>query len=215
MLIFVGDLSTMLSPTGILGCRHCRWQYSFAIQKSFALFQIMSISTMDLAPLFCVIGVLEGSLFLLIWGLFSAVPVSFAVLLISSFRGVDLPVILFSWWPLDTRLQKSSSGFGSLYAYIGDREQINHNFRLLHGYLFHHFDIADAIMEDINDLDIVDVRDIVSSIAEMLDIIVETLIMLLLDGLEGLGSRRTLIGALEVPNEHGTQLILGVNGSLG
>jgi hypothetical protein len=70
-------------------------------------------------------------------------------------------------------------------------------------------------MEGINDLDIVDVRDIVSSIAEMLDIIVETLIMLLLDGLEGLGSRRTLIGALEVPNEHGTQLILGVNGSLG
>jgi hypothetical protein len=70
-------------------------------------------------------------------------------------------------------------------------------------------------MEGINDLDIVDVRDIVSSIAEMLDIIVETLIMLLLDGLEGLGSRRTLIGALEVPNEHGTHLILGVNGSLG
>jgi hypothetical protein len=70
-------------------------------------------------------------------------------------------------------------------------------------------------MEGINDLDIVDVRDIVSSIAEMLDIIVETLIMLLLDGLEGLGSRRTLIAALEVPNEHGTQLILGVNGSLG
>jgi hypothetical protein len=70
-------------------------------------------------------------------------------------------------------------------------------------------------MEGINDLDIVDVRDIVSSIAEMLDIIMETLIMLLLDGLEGLGSRRTLIGALEVPNEHGTQLILRVNGSLG
>jgi hypothetical protein len=42
----------------------------------------------------------------------------------------------------------------------------------------------------------------------MLDIIAETLIMLLLDGLEGLGSRQTLIGALEVLDEHGTQLFL-------
>jgi hypothetical protein len=38
--------------------------------------------------------------------------------------------------------------------------------------------------------------------------------MLMLDGLEGLDSRRTLIGALEVPDEHGTQLIPGVNESL-
>jgi hypothetical protein len=43
---------------------------------------------------------------------------------------------------------------------------------------------------------------------------VETLIMLLLDGLEGLGSRRTLIGALKVPDEHGTQVVSGVNVSL-
>jgi hypothetical protein len=57
------------------------------------------------------------------------------------------------------------------------------------------------------------VQDVVSGIAEMLDIIMETLIMLLLDGLEGLGSRWTLIGALEVSNEHSTQLVLGVNGS--
>jgi hypothetical protein len=39
--------------------------------------------------------------------------------------------------------------------------------------------------------------------------------MLLLDGLEGLGDRWTLIGALEVPDEHGTQLVLAVNGSFG
>jgi hypothetical protein len=39
--------------------------------------------------------------------------------------------------------------------------------------------------------------------------------MLLLDGLEGLGSRWTLICALEVSNEHDTQLVPGVNGSLG
>jgi hypothetical protein len=42
------------------------------------------------------------------------------------------------------------------------------------------------------------VRDAVSGIAKTLDIIAETLIMLVLDGLEGLGSRWTLIGVLEV-----------------
>jgi hypothetical protein len=112
------------------------------------------------------------------------------------------------------RLQKLSPGFESLYAYISDREQISHHFGLLHGYLFYSFDIADAIMEGVNDLDVLDVRDAIFGIAEMLDIIVETLIMLLLDGLEGLNSRWMLIGALEVPDEHGTQLVPGVNGSL-
>jgi hypothetical protein len=154
----------------------------------------MSIGMMNLAPLFCTIRASKGSLLLLMWGLFPAVPVTSMVLLISSFSGFDLPVIPFSWWPLATRLQKSSSGFGSLYAYIGDRKQISHHFGLLHDYLFHSFDIADAIMEGVNDLDVLDVRDAISSIAEMLDIIVEALITLLLDGLEGLDSRWTLIG---------------------
>jgi hypothetical protein len=39
--------------------------------------------------------------------------------------------------------------------------------------------------------------------------------MLLLDGLEGPGSRWILIGALEVLDGHGTQLVPRVNGSLG
>jgi hypothetical protein len=59
------------------------------------------------------------------------------------------------------------------------------------------------------------VRDAISGIAEMLDIITETLIMLLVDGLEGLSGRWMLIGALEVPDEYGTQLVLVVNGSFG
>jgi hypothetical protein len=59
------------------------------------------------------------------------------------------------------------------------------------------------------------VWDTISGIVETLDIITETLIMLLLDGLEGLSSRQTLRGALEVSDEHGTQLVPGVNGSLG
>jgi hypothetical protein len=102
------------------------------------------------------------------------------------------------------RLQKSSSGFGSFYAYIGNRDQIDHHFGLLHCNLFHSFEIADAITEGVNNLDVLDVWDAVSDIAEMLDIITETLIVLLLDGLEGLGGRWTLIGALEVLDEHGT-----------
>jgi hypothetical protein len=70
-------------------------------------------------------------------------------------------------------------------------------------------------MEGVNNLDVLDVWDAVSGIAEMLDIITETLIVLLLDGLEGLGGRWTLRGAPEVPDEHGTQLVPGVNGSFG
>jgi hypothetical protein len=66
MLISVGDLSVMLFPTGILGSQRCwRW-HLFVIQKSFALFQIMSIGAMDFAPLLCVVRATEGSPFLLI-----------------------------------------------------------------------------------------------------------------------------------------------------
>jgi hypothetical protein len=86
---------------------------------------------------------------------------------------------------------------------------------LLHGYPFHSLDITDAITECIDDLDVLDVRDAISGIAEMFNIITETLIMLLLDGLEGLDSRWMLIGALKVPEEYDTQLVPGVNGSFG
>jgi hypothetical protein len=44
-------------------------------------------------------------------------------------------------------------------------------------------------MEGVDDLNVMDVRDGIPDIAETLDIITETLIMLLLDGPEGLGSR--------------------------
>jgi hypothetical protein len=111
------------------------------------------------------------------------------------------------------RLQKSSSGFISFYAYIGNRKQIGHHFGLLHCYLFHNFEIVDTITEGINNLNVLDVWDAISGTAETLDIITETLIMLLLDGLEGLSGRWTLIGALEVLVEYGIQLVSGVNGS--
>jgi hypothetical protein len=47
----------------------------------------------------------------------------------------------------------------------------------------------------------------------MFDIITKTLIMLMLASLVGLGGRCTLIGTLEVPDEHGMQLVPEVNGS--
>jgi hypothetical protein len=186
MLVSVGDLPVMLSPAGILGCWRCWRRHLFTIQKKNSLFQIMYIGAMDLAPLLCVVGASEGSPILLIGVLFSAVAVSSAVLLISSFHSVDLLIIPSSWWPLASRLQKSSPGFESFYAYIGNREQIGYRFGLLHRYLFHDFEIADVISEGVNNLD---VRGVVSGIAETLDIITETLIVLLLDGLEGLGGK--------------------------
>jgi hypothetical protein len=70
-------------------------------------------------------------------------------------------------------------------------------------------------MEGVDDLDVLDVRGDISDIPKTLGIIVETLIMLLLDGLEGLDSRWMLICALEVPDEYGTQLVPEVNGSFG
>jgi hypothetical protein len=63
------------------------------IQKSFALFQIMSIGAIDLAPLLYVVGASEGSPFLLIRVLFSVIAVFSVILLISLFCGVDLQII--------------------------------------------------------------------------------------------------------------------------
>jgi hypothetical protein len=81
--------------------------------------------------------------------------------------------------------------------------------------LFHGFEIANAISEGVNNLDVLDVWDAISGIAETFDIILETLAMLLHDGLEGLDGRWTLVGDLEVYDELGTQLVPGVNGSFG
>jgi hypothetical protein len=63
------------------------------IQKSFTLFQIMSIDAMDLTPLLCVVRASKGSLFPLIGVLFFAIAVYSVVLLISSFHSVDLPIV--------------------------------------------------------------------------------------------------------------------------
>jgi hypothetical protein len=59
-------------------------------------------------------------------------------------------------------------------------------------------------MEGIVDLDVLDVRDSITGIAEMFHVVPKTLIMLLPNGLHGLCCRWMLIHALEDPNEHGT-----------
>jgi hypothetical protein len=56
------------------------------------------------------------------------------------------------------------------------------------------------------------VGDSVPGIAETFNIIAETLIMSLLDSLEGLSSRWTLVRALKVSNKHDTQLVPGLDG---
>jgi hypothetical protein len=97
-----------------------------------------------------------------------------------------------------------SLGLESLYTYISDCEQISHHLWFLHGYLLHSLDIADTIAEGVDDLNVLDVRDGAPGIVEMIDVVAGTLILLLLDGLS---SRRTLLCALKVSDEHGTQLV--------
>jgi hypothetical protein len=74
----------MFTSTGIIVCQHCWWRRLPAIQKSFALFQIMSCGMMNLTPLLYIIGASEGSLLLLIRGLLATIHAISMALLISS-----------------------------------------------------------------------------------------------------------------------------------
>jgi hypothetical protein len=67
-------------------------------------------------------------------------------------------------------------------------------------------------VEGIGDLDVLDVWDSILGIAEMFHVVPKTSIMLLL---KGLYCKRMLVCTLEVPDEHGTQLVPIVDGSLG
>jgi hypothetical protein len=127
----------------------------------------------------------------------STVPTIFTILVISSVGRVDfLIVLLLFHGPLATRLKKSSPGFRSLNACVSDREQIGHHLGFLHGELLHSIDDADFIMEGVDDLDVLDVRDSISSVAEIFHTVPKALIMLLLDGLQSFSSRLTLVRVL-------------------
>jgi hypothetical protein len=126
------------------------------------------------------------------------------IFVISPVSHVDLEIILLLRWHLAPRLKESSPGFGSLYAYVSECEQISHRLGLLHGYLLHNLDIANPVTEGIDDLNVLDVQNNAPGVAKTFYVIPETLIMLMLDGLQGLSSRWTLVCALEVPDKHGT-----------
>jgi hypothetical protein len=96
-----------------------------------------------------------------------------------------------------------SPGFGGLYAYIGNCKQIGYRLGLLYGDLLHSLDITDPITKGIDDLDVLDVRDSISGIAETFHVVLETFIMFLSDGLQGLCCRQTPVCPLKVPDEHG------------
>jgi hypothetical protein len=68
--------------------------------------------------------------------------------------------------------------------------------------LLYGLDVADSIMESVDDLDVLDVRDSVSGVTEIFHIVLKVFIMLLPNGLKGLSSRWPLVCALEVPDEH-------------
>jgi hypothetical protein len=167
----------------------------------------------DLAPLLYIYKAMEPSLLLLIWGLLLAIPV---ISMISSISCVDLPIVLLLLQgPLAMWFKESCLGLRGINAYVSDCKQISHGSRLLHGDLINSLDVTHPIAKGIDDLDVLDIRDSIPGIAKRFHVVLQSFIMLLLDGLQGLSSRWMLICTLEVPDEYGTQLVLGVDGSLG
>jgi hypothetical protein len=161
--------------------------------------------TMDLAPVLCIVRVTKRPFLFLIRWLLLAIPEISAVFVISSVSCVDFPIILLILWgPLATGLKKSSSGLRSLNAYVSNCKQIDHCSGLLHCDLLNSLNVVDSITESIDDLDVLDIRDGVLGIVEMFHVVPETLIILLLDGLQSLSDRWMLVCALEVPDEYGT-----------
>jgi hypothetical protein len=59
LFIVVGTGSAVFTSMGFLGHRCYWWWHLLAIQKRFALFQIVSYGMMDLTPLLCVSRVME------------------------------------------------------------------------------------------------------------------------------------------------------------
>jgi hypothetical protein len=162
----------------------------------------MSHGTMDLAPLLSVSRAVEWFLLLLIRGLLLAIPMIFAI---SPICCVDLPIVLLLLrGPLATLFKELCSGLVGLDAHVSNCEQIAYCLGLLHYNLLNSLDVTHSIMKSIDDLDVLDIRDSVPSVAETFHIFPETLIMLLLDGLQGLSSRWMPIYTLKVFDEHGT-----------
>jgi hypothetical protein len=165
LLVIVGRIGPAVFTTmGLLG-HWCWWWWHFlAIQKSFALFQIVSWGAIDLASLLCIARATERPLLFLIWGLLLAVSMIYMIFVIFEISPVScvdfLVVLLLLRGFLAVRIKKSSPGFGSPNAFVSDYEQIDHRYRsgLLHGDLLYSLDVANSVMEGGDDLDVLDIR---------------------------------------------------------
>jgi hypothetical protein len=135
---------------------------------------------MDLTPLLGIGGALELPSFLLI-GMLS-IPV---------IGSVDLAVfmLLLLQRPLVLSIKESSSGLIGLDALVSYCQQIDHNFWLLHGDLLNSPDVGDPIMEVVDDLNVLDVHNSISSIVEMFHVISNTFIMFLFSSFQSLSVR--------------------------
>jgi hypothetical protein len=139
----------------------------------------VSHGTVNLTPPFCIIGTPERHFLLLIHGLLTSLA---TVYMISPISCVDFLIFLLLQGSLATGLKESSSSLRSLYAYVCVCEQIGHSLGLLHGDLLHSLEITDHVAEGVDDLNVLDVRDSISSIAKMFHIVQKTLLLLLPDG---------------------------------
>jgi hypothetical protein len=107
--------------------------------------------------------------------------------------GMSILSIILSLEPECHRLKKSSPCLRSLNAYVSNCKQIGHCSGLLHGDLLHSLDITDSITESIDDLYVMYVQDDVPGIVETFHVVCTQ----------------------EIPDEYGTQLLPGVDRSLG
>jgi hypothetical protein len=84
------------------------------------------------------------------------------------------------------------------------RQQIDHCFGLFHGDLLNNVDVADPVTESIGDFNVLNVRDSIPGVVETFHVLPKAFIILLLDGLQSLCCRWTLVRAVEVTDEDGT-----------
>jgi hypothetical protein len=137
---------------------------------------------MDLTPLLCIIRVTEWPLFLLLRWLLLAIS---TVAMIPVIGSIDIPIVLLllPWRPLVSWFKESSSGLEGLHADVCNCKQIGHHFGLFHGDLLHRLDVANFVVEGMDDFNVLDVRDSIPGTAKTFYIVPEAFIMLLLDGL--------------------------------
>jgi hypothetical protein len=116
---------------------------------------------------------------------------------------------------LTSTIEESCSCLCCFNALISDCEQFCHRLRLLHDDLFDSLEICHAIAEGIDHFYILDVWDHVPGVAKALNIVTNSFSVLLLDNLQSLCHRGSLIHSLEVPNECGAELVQSLDFVLG